>query len=287
MKRFLKWLGVACGCIAALLLCAVIYLFLASQLVIARTYDTAPAGFDAPNDRESVRKGERLAAIYGCKNCHGANLEGTDLFDKPGMLHITAPNLTAVMKDYTDAEFERLIRHGIKDDGTSAWIMPSAMFNHLSDEDLGAITAYVRSFPEAPGIDRHSSIRTLGRVAIVAGKFQPQAARIESLPDVPAPSAADPLSRGRYLVMTSCTECHGARLEGWPLINAPNLAIAGAYTPADFERLMREGKGLGNRDLGLMSGVAQARFSAFTSDEVNAMHEYLQAFAKDGARQLP
>ena len=42
--------------------------------------------------------------------------------------------------------------------------------------------------------------------------------------------------------MTSCTECHGNRLEGWPFLGTPNLAIASAYSDADLIRLMREGK---------------------------------------------
>jgi cytochrome c553 len=287
MKRFLKWLGVAVASVAALSVCAAIWLFVASQRVVARTYDIPPSSFNAPSDRESVRRGERLAAIYGCTECHGHDLTGTDLFDKPGIVHITAPNLTSAVKDYTDAELERLIRHGIKHDGTSAWIMPSSMFRHLSDADLAAIVAYVRSFPEAAGIDRLTDVRPLGRVGIVTGQFTPQAERIADLPHVPAPNAADPLSQGRYLVMTSCTECHGARLEGWDYLKTPNLAIVAAYSDEDFARLMRHGKGLGERDLGLMSEVARARFAHFTDQEIGAIRGYLDAFAQQGATALP
>lgn len=48
-------------------------------------------------------------------------MEGTILYDEPGIARFSAPNLTAVVKEYTDAELERLIRHGVKIDGTSAW----------------------------------------------------------------------------------------------------------------------------------------------------------------------
>lgn len=287
MKRLLRWLSVACGSVVFLALCAGAYLFIASQRVVARTYDVPLGSFNAPSDRTAAAKGKRLAAVYGCNNCHGDDLTGTDMFDKPNIVHITAPNLTQVVKDYTDAEFERLVRHGVKHDGRSTWIMPSAMFNHLTNDDLGAITAYVRSLPETDGVGRLTKVRLLGRVGILAGKFEPQAARIASLPKVPAPNADDPQSHGRYLAMTSCTECHGARLEGWPLLGTPNLAIAAAYSDADFARLMHEGVAPGNRDLGLMSHVARARFSHFTDDEVNALHAYLKTFAGNGAQQLP
>lgn len=287
MKRILKWLGIGIGSVAALALCAAAYLFIASQRVVARTYDVPLSTFNAPSDAQSVRKGERLATIHGCNNCHGKNLTGTDMFDKPGIAHITAPNLTALVKDYTDAELERLIRHGIKSDGRSTWIMPSSMYAHLTDEDLGAITAYVRNFPQTEGIERKTQLRLLGRIGILTGQFEPQAARIESLPKTPPPSPSDPLSQGRYLVMTACTECHGVNLQGWPFLGSPSLVAAAAYSPQKFAHLMRTGLGLGDRNLGLMTEVGKERFSSFTDDEVTAILVYLQEFAKQGGSTLP
>lgn len=287
MKRFFKWLGIALGSVAALVLCAAAYLFIATQLVVARTYDVPLSTFDAPSDSTAVRRGERLATIYGCINCHGADLAGTTLFDKPGVLNITAPNLTEYVKNYTDAELERLMRHGIKDDGTSAWIMPSTMFRHLTDEDLGAITAYVRSFPQTEGVGRETSLRLFGRIAVLMGQFQPQAARTGSLSPIQPPQPDDTLSQGRYLVMTACTECHGAKLEGWEFIGAPNLAIAAAYSDEDFARLMSHGRGLGDRDLGLMTEVSKVRFASFTDQEVRSIHAYLGEFARQGGTTPP
>ena len=286
MKRFLKYLGVILGSVIALTLCAGLYLFIASQRVIARSYDVPLSSFNAPDDRKAVRRGERLATIYGCNNCHGADLTGSDLFNEPGVAHITAPNLTQAVKDYTDGQLERLIRHGIKSDGRSAWIMPAMMFNRLTDADLGAITAYVRSFPAKEGIERQTSIGPLGRIGILTGQFTPQAAQVKSLPQLATAAADDPLSQGRYLVMTSCTECHGARLEGSAYLKSPNLAIAAAYSPDDFATLMRDGVGLGRRQLGLMSEVARARFSHFSDGEVRAIRGYLETFARN-AGQLP
>src|SRR3954464_2973817 len=207
------------------------------------------------------------------------------MFDFPGIVHITAPNLTKVVKEYTDAELERVIRRGVKRDGTTTWIMPSAMFSRLTDDDLSAIVAYVRSFPEQPGIDRLTKLRLLGRVGVLQGKFLPQATQVESLPP-PNTSAADPLAQGRYLVMTSCTECHGATLQGSEFVNAPNLSVVAAYSDGDFTKLMREGVGLGNRNLGLMSEVAQSRFTHFTDTEVQAIRQYLSTFARSQSSQL-
>jgi len=48
-------------------------------------------------------------------------------------------------RQLTDAELGRIIRHGVRANGTSVWAMPSASFYHLEDADLGDIIAYVRS----------------------------------------------------------------------------------------------------------------------------------------------
>ncbi|HEY4367579.1 MAG TPA: c-type cytochrome [Steroidobacteraceae bacterium] len=287
MRRILKWLGIGVATIAAVALVAVLYLFVASQRIIARTYPIPPSSFDAPSDSTSVRKGARLATIYGCNNCHGQDMAGTVLFDEPGIARISAPNLTAIVKDYTDGELERLVRRGVKRDGTSTWIMPSQMFAHLTDADLGAIIAYVRSVPQRAGVARETSIRPLGRIGILTGQFKPVATEIPAAPLRTDADNSDPLAHGKYLVMTACTECHGANLEGSDFLQAPNLLAAAAYTNDDFFRLMRTGVGIGNRNLGLMTEVAAARFAAFTDDEVAAVRTYLDAFARQGGTSLP
>jgi mono/diheme cytochrome c family protein len=288
MKRILKWLSVAASVIFALGLVATLYVFVASQRVVARTYDAPLTDFNAPSDQASVRKGARLATIYGCNNCHGSAMTGTVLYDEPGIARITAPNLTAVVKEYTDAELERLVRRGVKRDGTSTWIMPAPMFSHLTDEDLGAIMAYVRSVPQSSaGVGRETTIRPLGRIGIVTGQFKPLATTIPHSPASINPDQANPLVLGKYLVMTACTECHGANLEGSAVVKAPNLLVSAAYSDDDFFRLMRTGQGLGDRKLGLMAEVGAARFASFTDGEVQAIRAYLNEFVKRGGTALP
>ncbi len=47
------------------------------------------------------------------------------LIDEPGIGRIVAPNLTRFVPMYSDAELVRLIRHGVKKDGTGAFIILS------------------------------------------------------------------------------------------------------------------------------------------------------------------
>ena len=59
-------------------------------------------------------------------------------------------------------------------------------------------------------------------------------------------------------------------------INAPALAITKGYTLEQFTRLLHEGVGAGDRQFKLMTPTAKVRFTAFTPEEVAAMHEFLK-----------
>ena len=131
------------------------------------------------------------------------------------------------------------------------------------------------------------TIRTLGRIGSVTDKFQPVATQIDANTQAALTDHTDPLARGRYLVMTACTECHGPKLQGLDIVKAPSLLVAAAYSQDDFAKLMRTGVGVGNRNLGLMAEVAQMRFVAFTDEEVDAVRTYLDAFVKEGGTRLP
>ena len=126
-----------------------------------------------------------------------------------------SPNLTQVAATHTDAELERVIRHGVRKNGESVWFMPSTMFYHLSDDDLGMI-AFLRSVPLSEGPATEAWIGPNWRLNLVTeGWYLPQAEEI--LRD--APSIRDRIepagrNRGRYLAMTICPECHGMKLQG-------------------------------------------------------------------------
>ena len=84
----------------------------------------------------------------------------------------------------------------------------------------------------------------------------------------------DPLKLGEYLAINACSECHGKDFEGNEGF-APDLQIAKAYSEADFKKLMSTGVGIGERDLGLMSAVAEIRFKKMTDAEMEALHQFL------------
>lgn len=277
MKRVLKWLGIGAGGLVVLAALAAMAIYVLSEREIRRQYTEIPlAGIAVPHGMEAIAEGKRLATIYGCLNCHGKDLQGTKLFDDPAIARINAPNLTRVVREYDDAQLERLIRHGVKIDGTSTWLMPSPMFSHMSDEDLGNVIAFLRSVPERGAPMRDVTIRYMGRVGIVAGKFRPLASTIDpALPHAANTDHSDRVEFGRYLVMNTCTECHGQNLQGDDFLKSPNLAVTAGYSDAAFRRLLRTGIAIGGRRLGLMTEAGEARFPSLTEEEMDAIQAYL------------
>ncbi len=181
--------------------------------------------------------------------------------------------------DHLAAQLATVLRKGVKPDGNSVLFMPSEMFRHLSDQDLARVIAFVRTKPPvAEGITETTQLRPIGRLIIATGDYQLAAHLIESLPAAAGIfDANDPVSRGRYLTMNFCSECHGQNLEGVAPINAPALAVAKAYSLEQFTRLMHDGIGTGDRQFKLMTPTAKARFTQFSPDELAAVYAFLQA----------
>ena len=61
-----------------------------------------------------------------------------------------------------------------------------------------------------------------------------------------------------------------------PAFKAPALRpLAQSYQPEQFKALMRTGKGIGGRDLGVMTEVSEWDFSHFTDTEIEQIQAYL------------
>jgi mono/diheme cytochrome c family protein len=283
VKKVLKWLGFVVASLVVVSGIAVAYVFFASEHELHRAHARVAEHFaplpedPAARDRE-VAEGRRLAQIVGCTHCHGKTLTGAVALDIPGVARFVAPNVTQIAPHYSDAELATLIRRGIRRDGTATVFMPSEMLVHLSDADLARIIAYVRTVPRAGGIADKTEVRPVGRMILALGQYKmgPDAAAGIRSADI-AVDAADAVSRGRYLVMNACSECHGQDLAGREDAHSPPLTIAKAYSAEDFARLLRDGTALGGRRTELMSPTAVTRFAALTAEEVAAIYAFLRS----------
>ena len=278
MKHLLRWIGVGLGSVAGLVMTAYAVVYVLSERVLQHTYTVPAVGISIPTDSASITEGRRLATVHGCLSCHGKRVEGTVLFDEPMIGRIVAPDLTAAVRKYTDAELATIIRNGVRPGGRSLLVMPAEAYVLLTDEDLSRIIAFLRSLPGVEGPGPSVSLGPLGRIGVASGQFKPVVELIaETIPPPEATSEED--ARGRYLARTICAACHGTSLGGAsnPEFTSPSLQTVAAYSPEAFNKLMREGVAFGGRNLKTMSPVARQYLSQLTDSEIAALYSYLHA----------
>ena len=204
----------------------------------------------------SVARGNHLVStIYGCQECHGANLAGHVVVDDPKLGAIICPNITlgkgSVTTDFKPSDWDKIVRHGVRPDG-SPTIMPAIDFQSMSDQELSDIISYIRSFPpvdQTMDPPRWGPILTM---LLATGQIHLSADQIDHTKDhmsVPPPMAAD-ATFGEHLTL-ACRGCHGANFSGGPIKGgdpswppAANLTPTGFkdFTKDDFVKVMREGK---------------------------------------------
>ncbi|MGI9308210.1 MAG: hypothetical protein ACR2P6_03040 [Gammaproteobacteria bacterium] len=107
---------------------------------------------------------------------------------------------------WTDGEIMRAVREGVGRDGEALFpTMPYFIYRNISDYDLDALVAYMRSLPE---VDNQLPPTRLDFPVNVAIRFAPQPLSEE----VPAPAMSDRVARGRYLAeVARCGFCHTQR----------------------------------------------------------------------------
>jgi mono/diheme cytochrome c family protein len=238
MKKILKgMLWVAVAAIALGLLAAtVLWVRGGAKLALRGELEVPPIAL--PAEPAALARGAHLAAVY-CAECHGTDYGGKPLLDDPGFMVLDAPNLTrgagGLAADFDGADWDRAIRHGLGARGNALLIMPSAGFYHLTDEDVGAIAAHLRTVPPVDRQARPRRASLVARLLTGAGAFDHEisyAFMDHAAPRLPRPPAEPTAEHGAYLVRTlACGQCHGEDLAGRPL-PGPGGVIAANLTPA-------------------------------------------------------
>jgi mono/diheme cytochrome c family protein len=235
-------------------------------------------GADYKDEASKIAHGKRMADVHACTVCHGKNLQGTNVSaDDPEYGDMNAPNLTLLLAKYDDQALDKLIRHGRPIDGREFWFMPVESFQFLSDADLAAIIAYLRTFKPAgvqlPPIRKGKGFEEDLKRGFGNAQQQIQRYRNEAPVDMGAS-----YEWGRNLTRTICTACHNSKLQGYEGFS-PDLDIAGAYSAEELDVLLTTGKGKSKPDLGLMAKVAQSSLSQLTPQERAAIIAYVKARA--------
>ena len=249
-----------------------------------RVYEVPVEIIEVPTDQASVERGMHLVdTVLFCKECHGGDLGGRLQFNDPLTGRIAAQNLTSgaggIGSETTDEEWVLAIRHGVDESGNPLIEMPSEAFYSLSDEDLGAIIAYVKSVDP---VDNELPERRLGpfyQLSILSNPNLIPAEVIDHFePRPPSPEPGATVAYGKYLA-TACRICHGPALSGGPGAGAGlDLRASGDladWSEQEFIMALRTGEVPRGEDLD-PNLMPWERVGKLTDGELRAIWLYLR-----------
>lgn len=257
----------------------------------------AVCGWGAPGWADTLlERGTYLVeGPAGCGNCHTPPMPGAPALSGfvlvDAGLEIPAHNITpgGRVAGWSDAELARAIREGIRPDGSLIGPpMPFHGYRALSDRDVAAIVAYLRTVP---------AVETEFRPAVYPFPLPPAwGPPVESVPEVPRGRTVE---YGAYLAgpVAHCTECHslvpgkgpdwennfgggGYPFEGpWGVSVAANITngpdgLAG-YSDAEIATMITEGRRPDGSEM--LPPMPYHHFTRMTEDDVAAVIMYLRS----------
>jgi mono/diheme cytochrome c family protein len=167
-------------------------------------------GSSATDKAHEIARGTYLVHATGCLVCHtAAGPSGPDLanlgaggLEMPEALGTwRSPNITpdkaTGIGNWTDEQIARAIREGTRPDGTQLYsIMPYALYNRMTDRDLAAVVAVVRSLKPVARVVAPNKNLKFPQLAVPVPPNHPD-------------DKADTLKHGEYLAtLMLCAHCH-------------------------------------------------------------------------------
>jgi cytochrome c553 len=212
----------------------------------------------------------------------------------PGDIRAVAANITpdpdTGIGMWTDVQIAMVLREGRRPNGTLVGPpMPIGLYRGLSDRDLAAIIAYLRSVPpKRNAITQHS---------IYPFPVEPYGPPIEHVAD----PADNPVARGAYIAgpLAHCVDCHtpmvsvferdwtktgagGVPFEGPSgIVFSRNITPAGigTWTDQQIRTVLTTGVGHDGRALHPAMSVRAAVFARYTDGDMRDLIAYLRSLA--------
>jgi mono/diheme cytochrome c family protein len=213
--KFKKTMALGLGGVAVLLSALIVTTALRQH----RTFDAPRPAIRASLDPAVIERGRYLAlGAAHCGECHGAGKEpgapqdatvlsgGIEFHLPVGTFRV--PNITPDRETgigrYSDDEIARMLRYGVRPNGEA--LLPFMPFSDLSDADLGAVIAFLRSQKPVKHAVLPHDVNWLGKIvkAFVLEPRGPSGPTVASLPPEVTPAY------GRYLAHSvgNCVGCH-------------------------------------------------------------------------------
>jgi mono/diheme cytochrome c family protein len=299
LKTLLKIGAYLVGSLIVLLIIAATTVFLLSNSRMNRTHAVTAKKVAVTQSSDVLERGRHIVDTRGCRDCHGADFGGAKVIDDPAVGLFHGPNLThgkgGLPAEYSDLDYVRAIRHGVARDGRPLLLMPSHEYTQMSDEDLGATIAYIKT---AAPVDRERVPIKVGpviRLLILLDKVKIAAEHIDhDAPRLASVRAEVTPTYGKYLA-ASCVGCHGENFSGGKIAGAPPDWPAAAnltrhessrlpgWTEEQFLNVIRTQV---RPDGSKVNPVMPAGFAAMTDTELKALWSYLSTLpaAPTGSR---
>jgi mono/diheme cytochrome c family protein len=248
------------------------------------------------------RGGYLVNGIMTCGNCHspkgpagdipGKEFSGGLSWDEPPF-KVTAPNITqdkdTGIGNWTDAQIKTLLRTGVRPNGvTIAMVMPVGFYDIISERDLNAIVAYLRTIKPIKNTVPDPVYKMQQVFHPVPGGEKPYTEAMMS----------DKLKKGFYLAtIAHCMECHtpmgpkgrefatrlgagGFEFPGpWGVSVSRNITSSktkgiGAWTDDEIKRAITQGISKDGSHLKPPMGFHY--YSTVSADDLDAVVAYLR-----------
>ncbi|WP_353619755.1 cytochrome c [Rhizobium sp. ICMP 5592] len=265
--------------------------------------------FAADDDAQaaSVKRGAYLATASDCSACHTAPggkpfAGGLGIVSPVGTIFSTniTPSATAGIGQYTEEQFARAVRAGVRADGANLYpAMPYTSYKVLTDADIHDLYAYfqhgvapVDTAPTRTALPFPMNIR----LSMMAWNLLFLGSGHSETDATQSPE----WKRGKYLVdgAAHCSTCHtprgflmqelsghylgGAQVGQWyaPNITSDNTSGIGSWSKDELARYLATGSLPGKAQAaGSMGEAVEHSFSQLTPDDISAISTYIKTVA--------
>jgi mono/diheme cytochrome c family protein len=296
MKRLPKFIAIGFVVIVLLVAAIAVAAHLLSERKAHRKVEVKIAALATEN--ASMEQGKYLFESRGCLECHGAGGKGRELITDPNGLYVRTPNITTgangTVKAYSDIDWVRTIRHGIKPNGEPLLFMPSEDYSRLTDADTASLITYLRSLTPADGEPGVVRFPLLVKALYAFGAIKDAAEKIDHAQPAPMPvMVAATVEHGAYIA-NMCIGCQGPGLSGgkipggppdWPpaanLTPGSGSAMPIYDTAEKFTVMMRTAKRPDRSEVSKVMPFDSLKM--LTDVDLQALHAYLKTLKPQDA----
>ena len=271
----------------------------------------AQAQAPAEADARLLERGRSLAIAADCLACHtqaggGKPYAGGYPINSPlGVIYASniTPSKTAGIGDYSEADFARALREGVRKDGARLYpAMPYTSYTLITDEDMKALYAYFMK-GVAP-VDEPAPVTRLPfPFSVRASMLGWNLLFLDNRRYTPDPSKSEQINRGAYLAnaLAHCGSCHtprnalmaedaGRALGGGPVgpwyapnISSDPVAGIGGWSEDELVQYLRTGRVAGKVQAGgMMAEAVENSFQHMPETDLRAIAAYLKSTAPVG-----